>query len=234
MEINFWNGSWKGVLPNGVAHTRAREIVRSTGAIVRGKFPSRKTGRMVHHEGLLELDAIYLFETMAQIGSYTEQPETITYPDGNRVRRYTPDFELKLTSGERVLIEVKPLVYAEKPEMQHKLGRITEHFGRMGQRYLVLTDAFLRTEPRLRNLKWIYGQAPRRVVTEMHSDLSLKKVGHLFPMTIRAALVLLAPLGENPFALLCRGTLQCDLNSVLSLDSTVDVSKDRHHGSLRI
>jgi hypothetical protein len=29
---------------------------------MRGKFPSRKNGRMVHHEGLLELDAIYLFE----------------------------------------------------------------------------------------------------------------------------------------------------------------------------
>jgi len=45
---------------------------------------------MIGHEKLLELDAIYLFETAPQIERYVEQPEKIRYPDGALLRRYTP------------------------------------------------------------------------------------------------------------------------------------------------
>ena len=109
MASQLWQGTWLGRSPAGDQHRRSREVVRPTGGIVRGKFPSRKNGRMVHHEGLLELDAIYLFEASPQIVRYREQPVTIKYPDGARLRRYTPDFELVLTTGEVVLIEVKPM-----------------------------------------------------------------------------------------------------------------------------
>jgi hypothetical protein len=46
---------------------------------------------MVQHEGLLELDAIYLFETTHRVVRYREQPMTLHYPDGTRLRRYTLD-----------------------------------------------------------------------------------------------------------------------------------------------
>ena len=91
-----WTGTWRGILPFGDNHLRAREVVKPTGTIMRGNFPSRKNGRMVQHEGLLERDAIYLFEASYRIKQYREQPITIHYPDGARLRRYTPDFELVL------------------------------------------------------------------------------------------------------------------------------------------
>lgn len=71
-------------------------------------------------EGLLELDAIYHFENSPLTSAYTEQPETIQYPDGNRVRHYTPDFELFLADGSSALIEIK-----------HELDRIAGHFTRI-------------------------------------------------------------------------------------------------------
>jgi len=77
MPANFWGGCWKGRVPVGDAHSRAREIISPSGGIVRGKFPSRKNSRMIHHEGLLELDAIYLFEASPNIVRYREQPTTI-------------------------------------------------------------------------------------------------------------------------------------------------------------
>ena len=95
MSENIWEGRWQGRSPFGDVHTRARTVVRPSGGIVRGKFPSRKNGRMVHYEGLLELDAIYLFETSLRIVRYREQPHTYLYPDGEKLRRYTPDFELR-------------------------------------------------------------------------------------------------------------------------------------------
>jgi hypothetical protein len=55
MPINLWQGDWRGRNPNGNSHQRSREVIRHTGGIVRVKLPSRKNGRMVHNEGLLEL-----------------------------------------------------------------------------------------------------------------------------------------------------------------------------------
>lgn len=234
MTYQIWDGSWKGASPNGLQHTRAREIVRSTGTIVRGKFPSRKTGRMIHHEGSLERDAIYLFETMPQIESYTEQHETIIYPDGNRVRRYTPDFQLKLVSGKKILVEVKPQVHADKPETRHKLEQIATHLKSVRKEFVVLTDTYIRVEPRLSNLKWIYHQAPRRMMTELAADRAVNRVGHLFPMSLRDAIELLEPCGQNPFGLIIQGLLQCDLTGTLSLESPVHLRKEGRHGQLFI
>lgn len=129
MSSHKWQGTWRGQSPAGDTHQRSRIIVRPTGGIVRGKFPSRKNGRMIHHEGLLELDAIYLFEASPQIVRYREQPVTIKYPDGARLRRYTPDFELVLNTGEVVLIEVKPMRSLKDEEVIHrkKAVRISYH-----------------------------------------------------------------------------------------------------------
>ncbi|MEQ1559260.1 MAG: hypothetical protein ABL933_10055 [Methyloglobulus sp.] len=90
MTVKPWQGNWQGRIPIGIAHQRSREVVFPTGNIFRYKNPSRKTGRMVHVEGSLENDAFIHFETSPLIVSYTEQPEKIHYPDGAKLRRYTP------------------------------------------------------------------------------------------------------------------------------------------------
>lgn len=62
----------------------------------------------------------YYLSNSNLIAAYTEQPETVQYPDGNRLRHYTPDFELFLADGSSALIEIK-----------HELDRIAEHFTRI-------------------------------------------------------------------------------------------------------
>jgi len=143
------------------AQQRARKIVLPTGGIVRGKFPSRKNGRMVHHEGLLELDAIYLFEASSLIEKYRKQPETICYPDDTRIRRYTPDFELTLATGELVFIEVKPRRGLCDPEVRHKLDQVAQYLQRSEKSFVILDDETLRNEPRQSNVRAIYHGAPR-------------------------------------------------------------------------
>jgi len=109
MTTKLWSTPAK---PGGSAqnaHHRAREVISPSGGIMRSKFPSRKNNRVVHCEGLLELDAAYLFEVNPLVATFREQPITITYPDEARVRRYTPDFELTLTNGLIVWVEIKPL-----------------------------------------------------------------------------------------------------------------------------
>jgi hypothetical protein len=185
---------------------------------------------MVHHEGLLELDAIYLFETSPAILRYREQPPTIHYPDGARLRRYTPDFELLLTSGEIVLIEVKPSRSLQDDEVRHKLDRVAEHMLRSGTIFLVLTDTSIRQEPRLSNLRWIYHQAARVPPHPDAQRVAMEQARSHFPASIRAAASFLGMSGIDPYSLLLAGLLNCPLTRPVSLETTIDLATEANHG----
>lgn len=229
MHDHFWRGRWQGRTPAGDAHQRAREIVRPTGGIVRGKFPSRKNGRLVHHEGLLELDAIYVFESSHRIVRYREQPTTLQYPDGARLRRYTPDFELVLDTGEVVLVEVKPTRSLRDPEVRHKLCCVIEHFRRSGQSFVILDDICIRDEPRLSGLRWIYHQAARIPPTREAARTALLRHGSGFPMSLRTATARLSTSKVDPYSLLLSGWLWCSLETAVSLDTFVHLANEDDH-----
>ncbi|WP_230411311.1 TnsA endonuclease N-terminal domain-containing protein [Collimonas humicola] len=213
MFKHMWQGTWRGGSPAGDVHLRAREVISPSGGIVRGKFPSRKNGRMVHHEGMLELDAIYLFETSPRIAAYREQPTTIQYPDGDRLRRYTPDFELTLATGEFALVEVKHTRNLADGEVRHKLDCIAAHLQRSARSFVILTDVCLRLEPRQTNLRALYHRAPRVQPTLHACRIALDRHGNEFPMTIEYATTLLAPRAIDPYSLLLAGLLYCDLDT---------------------
>ena len=206
MATHLWQGTWQGKSPAGDQHRRSREVVRPTGGIVRGKFPSRKNGRMVHHEGLLELDAIYLFEASPQIVRYREQPVTIKYPDGARLRRYTPDFELVLTTGEVVLIEVKPMRSLKDEEVRHKLDCVAAHLKRSAQVFVILTDEIIRQEPYLSNLRWVYHQAPRVSPSAEAGRTAVRRHRNRFPLP------------------------RCELGQAISPDTQITLATEADHG----
>lgn len=229
MPTLSWKRELSGRLSDGLIHQRAREIVRPTGGIIRGKFPSRKTGRMVHFEGLLERDAIYLFETSPLIESYSEQPATIHFPDGPRLRRYTPDFVLDLTNGSQVLVEVKPMRSLQQPETQYKLARVADFFRRQGQTFLILTDQEIRQQPRLDSLKWLYQQAPKTVPSFIKNRATIGLLAEHFPMPIRQARDELVSFGCDPFSLLMSGWLHCDLSEAVTYETSLDLSMESDH-----
>lgn len=220
--------------PGGLVHQRSREVIHSTGGIMRGKFPSRKTGRLVHYEGLLERDAIYLFETSPLIESYAEQPERIHFRDGNKLRRYTPDFVLDLHDGRRVLVEIKPTRSLQQPDVRHKLDCVAAELEQTGQAFLVLSEADLRLQPRLDNLKWIYQHAAKRVVSFMQSRIAMDSLVGRFPITLDAANHALAMHGVEPFSLLLDGWLQCDLSGPVSFMTPVTPCLESDHEWFRI
>jgi TnsA endonuclease N terminal len=230
MPINLWQGDWHGRIPAGNVHQRSREVVRPTGGIVRGKFPSRKTGRMVHHEGLLELDAIYLFETSPRIVRYSEQPERINFPDGAKLRRYTPDFELVLDSGEIILVEVKPSHFYQKEDVRHKLDRVAEHLARSEKPFVVLTEETLSQEPRLANLRWLYHQLPRISPTYEAMRVGLERHGSGLPLPYKDAITLFAVNNIHPSSLLVAGLLICPLEQPIYHDTHLHINEENDNG----
>lgn len=229
MSSVSWKRELSGRLFGGLEHQRAREIVRPTGGILRGKFPSRKTGRMVHYEGLLERDAIYLFEASPLIESYSEQPTTIHFPDGKRLRRYTPDFALDLKNGSQILVEVKPLHSLEQADVRHKLAQVRKYLQQQGQTFLVLTDAEIRQQPRLDNLKWLYRQTPKTIPSFIKCRIAVDRLAGQLPLPIYQARCLLAGQGCDPFSLLLDGWLHCDLSKSVTYETSLFLSMESDH-----
>lgn len=234
MQGKTWSGRWNGNTPAGDQHSRARTIVRHTGGIVRGKFPSRKNGRMVHHEGLLELDAIYLFEASPRVIRYREQPKTIQYPDGANLRRYTPDFELILDSGEAVLIEVKPVRSLEDEAVRLKLEKVGTYLERSGQRFAILTGDILRQEPRQSNLRWLYHQAARVAPSTDLATMTVERYRSQFPLSLGTSATLFKAHGVDPYSLLLAGMLRCSLAHPLTQETQLTLASEADDGWFRI
>jgi hypothetical protein len=226
MPEHQWRGTWRGRRPDSDPHSRARRVISPSGGIMRGKFPSRKNGRMVHHEGLLELDAIYLFEASPRVASYREQPRTILFPDGPRLRRYTPDFELTLSSGELVLVEVKPCRSLQDSEVRHKLDKVTAHLQRSEKSFVILTDETLRSEPRQANVRRLYHQTARRWPTDAACINALQPHRSRFPLPWLAVKQLLVERDIQPANLLFKGLLHCELNAPLTNDTLLHLTKE--------
>lgn len=234
MPTHLWQGRWRGRTPAGDVHIRAREVVRPTGGIVRGKFPSKKNGRMVHYEGLLERDAIYLFEAHHRIVRYREQPCTVAYPDGTRLRRYTPDFELTLHTGETFFVEIKPRWNLLKADTQHKFGCISEHFNRISQPFLILDESNIRQEPRLRNLRWIYQQSGRIPPTDSAAINAIQRHSDEFPMPFKAAAKWFSSDDTNVFNFVLTGWLRCPLTEAVSMETTLELTMENDHDWFQI
>lgn len=150
---------------SGKAQLRAREPIGRSFGLVRGKFPSRKMDRMIHWESQLERDAVLLFEFSPGVTAYQEQPFTAHYTIDDKTRRYTPDFEITLTSGETVVIEIKPEQKLLEPVTKRKFEHILRYFDRRGQPFLLLTEANIRQAELLENLRLLVRHRGRPLST---------------------------------------------------------------------
>lgn len=132
---------------------KARKVVTRSGRKFKGLFPSKKLLRMVEWESLLERDAILLFEFSPGVVSYQEQPAEILYEMDGVIRRYYPDFEVILKTGEILHFEIKPAIKLKDIAMVKKYEAIIEKYECEGGNFSLLLDNRIRVEPRLTNLK---------------------------------------------------------------------------------
>ncbi len=214
-------------LPWAAGHEPVRKIVTRSGGIPRGLFPSRKNNRMVGYEHLLEADACVLFEMSPQIASYREQPIRISFPDGDRSRLYTPDYQLELKDGRQFLVEIKPARRLAAPEIRAKFDHIEEHMHRLGLPFLVLTDEVIRAQPRLTNLRRLRYEAP---LTTVDYDAIRRGLGTIPRPEIYTLEQLIKILGSSAVVdLLMRGHATCPLDRPLSHDTPVNLSLESNH-----
>lgn len=170
--------------------TRVREPTKNYSGLFRGKFPSHKTQRMVHWESLLERDAIMLFEFSPGIATFREQPPSISYYLDNKIRKYTPDFELTYQSGHIELVEVKPWEKLQSEDEKKRFQAIQIRLSAHGQCLRFLSEREIRKQPLSENLHQLARhRIPRLLKDEIHRlEMKLQSVAQ--PIQADAVLAL--------------------------------------------
>jgi hypothetical protein len=133
-----------------------------------------------------------------------------------------------------MLIEVKPKINANKPDIRHMLDAAADFYARRGRTLHVLTDEYICVEPRLANLRWVYHRAPRIQPTDLKGVIALRRLLDVFPMSIGDAATYLSPIGLDPYTLLMAGALVCDLMSPISLNTRLHINLENYHEWFRI
>jgi hypothetical protein len=90
---------------------------------VTGYFPSKKNGRSVFFESLLEKTLFLTLEFDKEVISYLEQPVKINYKVDNKTRKYHPDCLIDYMTGKSRLVEVKYVIdlIEKKDDLEIKL-----------------------------------------------------------------------------------------------------------------
>jgi len=203
------------------SQTRAREPVGRSFGSVRGKFPSKKNGRMIHWESQLERDAIYIFEFSPGVANYREQPFKTHYTLGGQTRRYTPDFLVTLLTGERIVIEVKPAKRLRDPSEHCRFDRITGHLQQFGDPFQILTEQQIRQPQLLENLHLLHRYRGERF-TPLERRLHRERLSALPEITLASVRLSLND-STAIWNLIDEGILTCDLRMPLNAKTIFNI-----------
>lgn len=172
------------------------------------------------HESALERDFVALTSFFDPGASITSQPVTLTFDDGFRTRRYTPDFLVRRSNGSVELVEVK-----YRADLRSHWERLKPAFvaarawaRQRGAVFRIATERGIRGA-RLNNAKLLFGF--RAAPLDGHAaDTVLAVVGSHSQPTI-AAVIGAMPLDRAAglsalWCLVARGALKIDLSAPIT------------------
>lgn len=110
----------------------------------RGRYESKKLGKIYNYDSGWELEFIKYFERDSTKGVkiFDRCKDYVIYKwDDGSIHRYLPDFFILLDSGVRIIVEIKPaylLKSSRKVQLSTKAGK--EYFQNKGIKYLIITE----------------------------------------------------------------------------------------------
>ncbi len=130
--------------PDGGSERTAAPCACAATAAARGLYFSVKSGRHLPYESHLELHDLWRAEVDADVVRSWPQPFTLTYSEGDGLRRYTPDRNDARADGGVEVVEVKERAGEVSPE---RAAAIAEALNSRGWSYRVVDRAEIEREP---------------------------------------------------------------------------------------
>jgi hypothetical protein len=167
---------------------------------------------MIYCESPLERDLACLLELDPDVLAFQEQPVRLEYVLDGTPHWHVPDFAIR-RSASRELVEVKPSRKAADPVIAARTAALVHSLAPEGIRYLVLDEASIRAQPRLKNIKLLLRyrgtdlpeSAREAAIDAVHREgltLSIDELARLVPKLGRTGV----------YALIGQGVLLTDLS----------------------
>lgn len=180
----------------------ARSRASSRGVVV-AQLPADSHPRQIVFESKLEQHVLFLMLARRDVYDVRDQPPPISYCDENgRISTHYFDYLLKLTSGRRLALAVKPWAIAEKTRFREQLARISAATDlSYADHVILITDRSFRRVDALNAARLHLFRRQRN----RHADQIIATLARQLhtPVTI-AELCRLANLGEHGFAAIFR------------------------------
>jgi len=197
--------------------------IRNTGSSkIIGKFPSEKSGQMVEYESQLERDFIYLLENDPKVAYYTHQPLRLNFTLHGKKRVYTPDYLVLMDTAEKHIKEVKP--EKKVPRYAEKFKAVKQILKEDGYNFSVVTEKFIRKEPRLSNVKFLQRYCRVGISQEVVQATENFFAQAAEPVLLDDAITITASLGvltAEFYAMMYRGIIGFDVDTKITLWSNV-------------
>jgi TnsA endonuclease N terminal len=123
-----------------------------------GNFSSCKMETSFRYNSLLQKDFMYWLEFDTDVLSYNTPAITVNYHSNGKEKSYTPDFQV-VRSQKKQIIEVKSQKTIESEKYSRLYQMLAGLYDETGWTFVVLTEAAIRREPILSNIKLLYGYA---------------------------------------------------------------------------
>ncbi len=189
-----------------------------------GEFWSATTGAHLPYESRLELDRLWLADFDSSVAWIATQPFWMRGKDGCDVRRHVPDVLLRLTSGDFVVVDVKPIEFQSEPKVAAVLNWTSRACAARGWRYEVWSGADPLLLANIRHLgrarrSWMNTPAAVQVTSDFDPS---GKTWRVVREELQAAGVDSADWCIS--AMLWRGMWTTDLSSPLGVESVLSMA----------
>ncbi|SLI26563.1 TnsA endonuclease N terminal protein [Mycobacteroides abscessus subsp. bolletii] len=190
-----------------------------------GEFWSATTGAHLPYESRLELDRLWLADFDSSVAWIATQPFWMRGKDGCDVRRHVPDVLLRLTSGDFVVVDVKPMEFQSEPRVAAVLNWTSRACAARGWRYEVWGGADPVLLANIRHLgrarrAWMLADAAVQIADDVDPS---GKTWRVVRDELHAAGVDCADWCIS--AMLWRGMWTADLSSPLGVDTVLSIAE---------
>lgn len=204
---------------------RARRVISRSNSRVTGKYPGLKSRRMHYWESSLERDAFMLLDVSTKVISFDEQPVTLYYGIGKKLRHY-PDV-LVSYPNRQVFVEIKTDREALSKEIVTRTAYLVPALARHGYGYQVWTESEIRDRSfRLSNLRFLlrFGRSEVELSRFEWFRQQFKREASLSRKAIVGT-----PTDTSKLSALCRlileGRLQIDLTRPILPESLISAGR---------
>lgn len=199
-----------------------RKVMSISRLTVRTLAKQGKGSNLQGLESMLQYNwSLYLW-MCRNVADLKEEADKFEIPMEDETFTYYPDFRMVLVTGEIFYLEIKPMRFAKKDEIQARHNAIKEYMNNKGYQFLVLTEEDLPLNQvgisNLRRLKWF----------EIARTRELEALRRLLPNSATTFGKLCSQLGNAAIVMEMMATqlLRFDLNSIINDQTFLTISGD--------